>query len=303
MDDWADTCLVKLGHVREELTRRNINIAIQLGDFWHSNNQPPWLINRVCIELAKWREAGIAFYAIVGNHELAHERLENLDRNPLQILFTTGIIRHLEHLHLDFIDIFGYDYPQSINQAPQSSAYRIAVAHRLYESNLTEFSLTSKNLSHLDYDLYILGHDHQRYDLLQVGKSHLLRPGSLMRTSAHAYHLDRKPSFEIATVEKLGDTYRFSVDTVVIPHVPASHIFTNQSFTVRADQTDMSEISGRIDQLISSMDDNKSDHYIFSVLDQLGLKPATKSLIEKYLLSAQYYRSEMIPDPALPEVS
>lgn len=293
VDDWADTCLSKLASIRTELVRRNINTAIQLGDFWHSNNQPPWLINRVCAELSKWREAGISLYAIVGNHELAHERIENLDRNPLQILFTTGLVKHLRHLHLDFVDVFGYDYPQAINSAPQCSRYSVAVAHRLYESSLTDFSLTSKNLTHLGYDLYILGHDHQRYDLVKVGKSYLLRPGSLMRTSAHAYHLSRKPSFEVATVEESANSYHLSVDTVVLPHAPSNSVFTNQSFAVEPEQADMAEISARIDQLIASMDENKSDQYIYSILDQLGLNPATKDLIESYLLNAQYYRTEL----------
>jgi len=54
----------------------------------------------------------------------------------------------------------------------------------------------------------------------------------------------------------------------------------------------------KIDQLIVSMDDNKSDQYIFSVLDQLGLKQATKDLIESYLRNAQYYRSELIDESA-----
>jgi len=290
MDDWLDTCLSKLAFVREELLRRDITTAIQLGDFWHSNNQPPWVINRVCSELALWRDSGINLYSIIGNHELAYERLENLDRSPLQILYITGLIRHLKSLCLGNIFIFGFDYPQTISPVTSSDLYQVAVAHRLYESSLTDFSLTANNLTHLGYDLYILGHDHQQYEPLKVGDATLLRPGSLMRTSAHAYHLTRKPSFDIVTVTSDGGKFSLSTETVIVPHSQADHVFSNQSFASKSEQTDMVEVSKRIDQLIASMDDVKADKHIFAVLDQLGLNPATKALIESYLLNAQYYR-------------
>lgn len=293
LDSYPDTIIRKLSDTRKVLRTRGIHHAIQLGDLWHANTQSSYYINQVCEELQQWRDDGIELHVITGNHEMANEKPENVARSPLQILYTTGLAKHLKHLQLERVAICGYDYTDPIREAPKTKLYKVCVAHRFYENSLSDQSLKERNIQYLNYNLYILGHDHVKYEPLVLPSGQVIqRPGSLARGTSHSYQLTREPSFDIDTVTYDPETGQFhlSIETITLPHAPASEVFTIQALKKPAKTEDLTQLSAQIDALIDSMDQTQTSSSVYTILDKMEMDERTRKLIETYLTNAGIYR-------------
>lgn len=293
LDSYPDTVIRKLSDIRRILLQRGVFTAIQLGDFWHANTQSPYYINQVCEELVKWKESGIQLYIIVGNHEIANEKPENLIRNPLQILFTTGIVKHLRFLQMGKVAIRGFDYTEPLEKATTKRLYKVCVAHRFYEFALSDQSLTEKNIKYLNYDLYLLGHDHRQYEPLTLPTGQIVqRPGSLLRGTSHSYQISREPSFDIDTIT-INDDLSFStnIETVIVPYAPAKEVFTVQALKKPQKKEDLIDLSSKINALIDAMDTSQPSDTIYETLDKMDMNEEVRALITTYLTNAGVYRA------------
>lgn len=298
LDSYPDTIVRKLSDVRKLMRDRGVTVAIQLGDLWHANTQSSYYINQVCEELQQWKNDELELYAITGNHEMANEKPENVTRSPLQILYTTGLVRHLTHLQLGRVAICGYDYTDALQEAPKTRLYKVCVAHRFYENTLSDQSLKERNIKYLNYNLYCLGHDHVKYEPLTLETGQVIqRPGSLARGTSHSYQLTREPSFDVDTVTYNPDTGEFNleIETVVLPHAPASEVFTIQALKKPSKSEDLTLLSAQIDALIDSMDQSQTSSSVYTILDKMEMELRTRMLIETYLTNAGIYRPSKQP--------
>lgn len=157
LDDYPKTTLRKLAEIRRICLERGVPIVILLGDVFHKNAQSQTYVNAVAKELSKWRDQGIKVYSISGNHDLSFEKLESIDKSPLQIFYISGLIEHLTELYLPGVHITGFDYPVKIEKAPDDGLFNVCVNHRFYNYNLSEYSLYDKHIKALGYDLYAMG--------------------------------------------------------------------------------------------------------------------------------------------------
>ena len=250
LDDYPETCLRKISEIGIHCVRKGIEHIVLLGDVWHKNQQSITYINKVIKLFDKLRRDGLKVHSIIGNHELSFEKIENLERSPLQTMFVSGVLNHLKTLDLGEVVLHGFDYPEELTKAPDNGKYNVCVAHRFYNYNLSEYTLREKHVKHLGYSAMLLGHDHQIYDPLRVGETLIIRPGSLMRGTTHSYNLTREPSFDILKVDR--ETYREIVETITIPHLPAREVFTTQSLVKnKKDDTDLLIASQQMDELIA----------------------------------------------------
>lgn len=298
LDDYPATTIRKLSEIRRICTERGVLRVLFLGDMFHKNAQSISYLNKVTEEFALWKRAGITPIAITGNHELSFEKLESLDKSPLQSLYLSGLVQHLDKEEVfqgeGVATLHGFDYPVPIARAP-STGYNICVAHRFYEYALSDYTLKEKNIRGLGYDLYILGHDHSLYTNTEVGHSIVQRPGSLMRGTSHSYNLTREPSFDIDTFTYDGSSVSVSFERVIIPHLPAQDVFSNSALhkEKKDDKIEQAVLSQQIDKLIAQMDQKTTNASLYSIIDSIDMRSETRILIEKYLTQSGLYRETM----------
>lgn len=292
LDDYPSTTIRKLNDARQILIEKGVSVVVILGDVFHKNQQSIVYLNRVVEALARYRESGIKVYSIAGNHDLAFEKIEMISHSPLQTLFASGLVEHVDELDLGRVLIKGFDYPVAITPAPEYKGFTVCVAHRFYDNTLSEFSLFPKNIKHLDYDVYCLGHDHVLYPNEYCEGHTIIRPGSFTRGTSHAYNLDREPSFDVIYYEK-GDVGedRLRFERCVIPYQPAAEVFSVQAMDKEKKvKDDLTEMSERIDELIERMDQRTTSSSLYEIIDATEMRPEIKILIEKYLETMGVFR-------------
>ena len=150
LDDYPTTTLNKLNQLHTRAVESGSKVVILLGDIFHQTQQSQTYLNEVAKVFKRFQDSGIIVFAIVGNHCVPYERLEYLDRTPLQSFFISGLIRNLNHLVLNGkYDFIGFDFPDKILPSSQVGAVgskQFMFAHRFYEYALSDTSLTEKNI-------------------------------------------------------------------------------------------------------------------------------------------------------------
>ena len=168
----------------------------------------------------------------------------------------------------------------------------MCIAHRFYNYNLSEYTLHDKNIEFLDYDLYVLGHDHVCYPNEEFKGKVIQRPGSLMRGTSHSYNLTREPSFDINYITESNGKLGIRFERVIIPHQPAIEVFSNQVFNKDSSKVVLDDISDQIDSLIMQMEGNTTSGSLYTIVDQVAMRPQVKNLIESYLTSMGVFREK-----------
>ena len=115
-----------------------------------------------------------------------------------------------------------------------------------------------------------------------------------MRGTSHSYNITREPSFDIDTFIQDEGKVTVQFDRVVIPHQPASEIFSVQALdkSKKVDKIDQAVISQQIDQLIAQMDKRTTNMSLYTIVDGIEMDEATRILIERYLTQNGLYREQ-----------
>jgi len=294
LDDYPRTTLRKLSEIGTIALEKGVSHLILLGDVFHKNSQSLWYLNRVIEEFNKIKEKGIECWSIVGNHDIAWEKMETLDRSPLQTLFVSSSVKPLKVLKLgESVEIYGYNYTDEISKVDSDGKVKVCVAHRFYDNTLSDYSLSPKQVISLNYDRYILGHDHQEFpDVVASNGSVVQRPGSLLRGTSHKYNVNREPSFDIITFEVNGNTVDTTSERVVLSHLPATEVFSIQALEKQGkeDLVEQHITASMIDELISKMETRTTSSSLFHIIDNIEMSPSVRGLIEKYLTANGLFR-------------
>jgi len=299
IDDYSQTTLNKLNSLRIIAESEAVNLIIFTGDIFHKNNQPMSYVNKVIQHLKKF-PSEIRLLTICGNHDLAYDRLDYLDRSPLGNLIYSGVLERLDAtaytLNSESISIRGFDVSEPLEPAASKPYVNIAVAHRFYNYNLAEeYNLTKNDIAEMDYDIYILGHDHIKYNPVKVSGSLILRPGSLLRATSHNYNINRAVSVDILKFKSHGGDTPIKLDIArrEVDHLPASKVFSPSVLDSDGEQSfDIDDITKRIEGFISEMGTVGKDISVYSVLDGMEIDEDVRDRIEYYLEQSGIYRKE-----------
>lgn len=300
LDDYSQTSLYKLEQIRDIAITKGYKHLVLLGDIFHKNQQPISYLNQVLLAFKDWHRSGLKVYAIVGNHDISHERMDQLRKSALDTLFTSEFLTPLDRLDLhtsagNQVTVKGFHYTQAIEPA---SVYEdlaetsICVAHRFYQYQHSDASLSSEQVEKLGYTFYLLGHDHVPYDPVKVGSSYVVRPGSITRGTSHQYNLDR--GVQIVTLRfggLLGDP-KISMVKDALKVKPAEEVFSSVVFGTREKQETMDSMTRKVEELLEKMDQVSKGTSVYGVLDGLELDPKVKARIQLYLEQAGVYRQE-----------
>lgn len=218
-DNFLDTVIGKLDYVAS-----NNDYVIIAGDLFHTNSNSNYIFYRMYKLFTKHKGK---FFAIPGNHDLLHNNLNILEKTTIGSLALTGALK----LQFDTFKIGSASFQVShvikdLEKVPvDKTNEKILIGHNYLEMNLAEReSFTRDEIRKLNYNLVFLGHDHSPYEEELLGNSTLIRMGSLTRIDTQAYNKER----EICYYRLDSETLEY--ERIVIPHLPASEIFTEEAF-------------------------------------------------------------------------
>lgn len=221
-DDYFLGILMKLQYILE-----NNDYVFILGDLFNNRN----LVNKNLIEFIKilhknksWKKV----FAIVGNHDIYNYNIHTIRRTTL------GLLTKLKYINLVrdtillgeniLIDVIPFSRQLLLPDPVQVQTQSILLGHCYYESDLDPvFSIKKEHVEKRNYDYIILGHDHNIYEPVKVGKTWIYRVPSISRGTSHEFNLNRQPTYLQVVVDSRGQID--GLDWVEIPAPTPAEVF------------------------------------------------------------------------------
>lgn len=219
-DVYPEVILNKIRFIWDFATTIDCTTIIFLGDIFDTVNTSLQYFSH-CLALFKdMSRKGIDLYTIVGNHDIRYDSMDTLPITPLGILLESGAIKLLDSLTVDDVYIKGCHFPDKPVKNDVQDFYSILLLHRFYESGFNEEPIKKEDIKELNYDTYILGHDHRPYSTICMDDGvSIYRPGSLARNSSDSYNRLRKPRILIMDTDMKEFYYE------EVPSEPGENVF------------------------------------------------------------------------------
>ena len=273
-DNYPQTILEKIVAIAKLAEEKNIDDVVFLGDMFNQRYQTYSYMMRCYKAFSAFKKPP---YTIIGNHDIVFERIETLEESPLNFLFMTGIVKHLDKLEYGDVVIKGFDYTSPITKNEDTNHYMVCVAHQYYNTPLYKSYIKPEDALSLNYQAYVLGHDHSVYDNISNDKFTIVRPGSLSRGTAHSANLLRDVYADIF------DTTTKTFERITVPTQKAIDVFKEIKYVEKS-------LEKSVEDIIDKMEFN-TDKTVYDLLDEYkDLPPEVKSLIVRYLEDNGIYR-------------
>lgn len=221
-------------------------------------------------------------FAIEGNHDIAFNNLESLERQPLGVLFTTGVFQQLrDRVFIEGrlkVRIVGLPYETSdplsrfkkIERGDED--YLVIMAHVLASevvSSKIDSFFREPVLSYEDLvydggpDVVLFGHWHRDQGVTRIDNRVFVNQGSVCRGALNLDSLDRVPQ---VAVLKFGETVSIELEPLEV--APASEVFdlerrlkveversAIEQFVDKLQEATLgSEESGNVESYVTSLD-------------------------------------------------
>lgn len=277
-DVYPQTMLEKIKTIANIANTQGIDDVVFLGDMFHQRYQPYSYMMKCFMAFKEFKKAP---YSIIGNHDIIFERIDTFEESPLNFLFMTGVVKHLDTLEYDDVIVKGFDYTTPITPNEITDKYVVCVAHQYYNTPLYKHYIKPEDALGLSYPAYVLGHDHTVYDDISNDKFTIVRPGSLSRGTAHSSNLMR----DVYGV--IFDTVTKTFTRITIPTQKATDVFKEIKYVEKSLETSVDEI---IDKMEFS-----ADVSIYDMLDEAKDVPKEViDLIVQYLEANGIFRKSIV---------
>ena len=277
-DVYPQTMLEKIKTVAKIAEEQNIDDVIFLGDMFHQRYQPYSYMMKCFLAFKEFKKPP---YSLIGNHDVIFERIDTFDESPLNFLFMTGAVKHLEELEYGDVVIKGFDYTTPITPNDGKGSYNVCVANQYYNKPLYKHYIKPEDALGLSYNAYVLGHDHSVYDDISNDKFQVIRPGSLSRGTAHSSNLMR----DVYAV--IFDTTTKTFTRITIPTQKATDVFKEIKYVEKSLETSVDEIIDKME-----FDSNVT---IYDMLDDMkDITDDIRDLIVKYLEHNGIFRKGVV---------
>jgi DNA repair exonuclease SbcCD nuclease subunit len=180
-------------------------------------------------------------YSIVGNHDMVYNDPTTLCRQPLGVLFESGVFKRLKEEVFESgslsVRVVGVDYTPSMTTSvlcelvkSKGHSHTVAVVHSLAEMSPSQRTQSFFNEEILDYrdlvfpgcpDVYVFGHYHKDQSIVEHMGIHFVNLGAVSRGALTVDNLERKPKISLIKFDSSG----LSIEEQVVPHEDASRVF------------------------------------------------------------------------------
>ena len=277
-DVYPQTMLDKIKTVAKVSEELQCDEVVFLGDMFHQRYQPYSYMMKCFMAFKAFKKPP---YSIIGNHDLIFERMDSFDESPLNFLFMTGVVKHLDTLQFDDVILKGFDYTSPVTPNETPNNYTVCVAHQYYNTPLFKVYIKPEDALSLNYNAYMLGHDHGVYDEVVNDKYRIIRHGSISRGTSHNSNLMRDVYVTIF------DTITKTFTKVTLPTQKAADVFKEIKYVEKSLETSVDEI---IDKMEFS-----ADVTIYDMIDEAkDIPEEVRDLIVRYLEQHGIFRKSAV---------
>ena len=239
-DDYMETVLDKLRQVGQVARDRKVNAVLDNGDFFHNkaaSKNSHTLVKRV-VEVHKAYPCPV--YENPGNHDFPYGNVDYIDKQPLGVLFATGIFHRMDDIRFEdedglIVRVVGLPYKVDFSvfdfDMERGDEDVLIVAAHTYASPTgtecfgREQFLSYSELAECTPDLFIFGHLHVDQGIQEVLGKPFINLGSLTRGSLTHDNLERIPRIGYIKVEKIDGEIKISTEAIPLEVKPASEVF------------------------------------------------------------------------------
>lgn len=213
-DDFINTEKNKLDQIYEIFKEEKVDYVFQTGDIFDIKGITFSFLYEISFYLKKISDlVNGNFFIIMGNHDLYRREPNSWVKAPVSPLLSSGIFKYEREIKVDNWDFIFSDFNSEIKKSQNKNS--ILIAHQYYNfSFCLEESLLRNDICSLGYRGVILGHDHNRYDVLDIDGVKLIRPGAVIRNVCNAENRGRKVS--VAVISLFEDNFSISMKDLEI---------------------------------------------------------------------------------------
>jgi exonuclease SbcD len=239
--DYSAEIFSDLEQIGELAKKHQVNAVLDGGDYFHvkAPAKNPHHLNERSARIH--RAYPCPTYCIEGNHDLAYNNLESLAKQPLGVLYASGIFNHLREQVFEDGDlrvrVIGVPYSPNRTladllsiQKKKGDTHLLAVVHALASKNpptsVEDFwnepvfsydSLVSPN----GPDVFMFGHWHKDQGIEIIGGKQFVNQGAVSRGSLVRENLERTPRVALIEIDDSG----LQVTPIELSVFPASEVF------------------------------------------------------------------------------
>jgi len=241
-DNYRDSILKKIEWQGDFARKCGASAILRGGDFFHvkAANKTTYATTSAAAEIH--RRYSCPTHAIAGNHDMSNNDPSSVHRQPLGIMFKSGVFQPLRDE--SFVDgtlkvrVVGVEYTTDlavdgladlVRKRP-GDTYTVAFVHALASMAPEERIQSFFNENIFDYrdlvfegcpDVYVFGHYHKDQGIVDHMGIKFVNLGAVSRGALTFENLDRKPKVGLIRADSRGIT----VEEHVIPHEDASDVF------------------------------------------------------------------------------
>ncbi len=286
-DDYLNTVVGKLSDIHSKCVKNNVKAVFFSGDIFSRIQVTNECIKVIGRQFRRFSNSGIFIGTIIGNHDIARNQINKLEKSPLSVLFEFGILEYLRVDNRVAINKSTLITPVSFLEDPvranSKASHNILLAHMFYNASdliaSDNDNLKEEHVKLFGYDAIFLGHDHVDYDIVEVENTSIVRPGSVTRGTSHNYNFNRKVGFYI--LKDPGNYKKSNWEFIDIEVLPMEDIISSLVLNRRSN---LANLSSMITDLVSKLSSNGSSGPNRSIFDIVSNSEELPSNIRVMLL-------------------
>lgn len=241
-DNYRDAILAKLEWQGGLAKRFNADGFIRGGDFFHVKPANKTTMATMALAAKIHRGYPCPTWALPGNHDISNNDLDTVPRQPLGVMFESGVFRPLEDQVFESgslkVRVVGVPYVVDLDDEALRDMVRkrpdddvvIAVVHALSANAPEQRVQTFFNERIFDYrdlvfkgcpDAYVFAHYHKDQGIQEIHGTHFVNLGAIGRGSLTFENMDRQPKSSSILINSQG----LSLEEHAIPVRDAAEVF------------------------------------------------------------------------------
>jgi len=284
-----------------ELARKyKADAVLDGGDYFHVKAATRNSHNIVAQTAATHKGYPCPTFHVPGNHDIAYNNLETMDRQPLGVLYSAGVFQRLGgpvFMTMDGLKVRLVGVPYSPKRTlddlrglkKEPGEVMIALVHALAAENPpahVEDFFGDPVFRYGDLasdegpDVWCFGHWHRAQGIVQVKGRHFVNPGAVSRGALVRENLERTP--QVALIEVTPDGV--SVGTIPLRVAPAADVFDLERKERRESESRV--IEAFVEHLQEGVDTDPSTS-VEDTIEALDFAGDVRSLALDYLRRAR----------------
>lgn len=231
IDDYRETMFQELDMVKEQCLVEKAAALLITGDIFNEKIAARVSHSIVLETVKKFKTFPCPVYSIIGNHDINHNRMDTLPKQPLGVVFASDALKKLDSVTIGGIDVRGVHFNEDNNH--DTLAFKkegkplIAVCHVLATPKGGDFfgepifSYEKLAEGGSEVDVYVFGHYHHDQGIQTVGDKQFVNLGALARGALSKENVDRA----VKMGKIVYDGKSLTCSEIILPVRPSSEIF------------------------------------------------------------------------------